>query len=205
MFCTRCGATLSTDAHFCTSCGKPITVADSPQKPATNVTPPYPAKTPKKFNKNWLLLLLLIPAVIWFGISIYNNSGAYRITSNGHYSTIEYHGDLEKLVNSDFDIIEDFLDGNVDGDKRVAVINCNDYILEWHRFGSGGSVDIVDNHLTFYERGLRKYDTETTNGYYDRFRDDFVFTIRPHPDSENSHSYYFQSLSDVSRWLKKNF
>lgn len=57
MFCTRCGATLSTDAHFCTSCGKPITVADSPQKPATNVTPPYPAKTPKKFNKKYLAII----------------------------------------------------------------------------------------------------------------------------------------------------
>jgi len=55
IFCSRCGAQLSAQAHFCEDCGSPVII--QPPQPAPVVTAP-----PKKTSRAglWIGILLLM-------------------------------------------------------------------------------------------------------------------------------------------------
>ena len=192
MYCKECGCFFPGRGNTCPSCKEA-----NPNLSTESVTS-------KQLNWKRFAIFLAIPLLIIIMILIFSNSGSYSIESYGiKYQKIEYRGSLSKLVNNDYELLDDFLDGNVDGKKNVVAIVCKDYELQWFPSGGGGTIDIADKNITFYESGLREYNENNYQGnYYDRFRSDFVFEIK---EKRGSDAYYFQSLSDVSKWLKREF
>lgn len=195
MYCTQCGTFFSENGDICPAC----------QKSKQTVCVPVNSPAQKKKRKlPWIIILCSIPIFILLGCLIFNNSGYYDIASYGQHQIINYRGSLNKLVSDDSSLLEDFLDGDVDGNRKITAIHCKDYKLEWHRFGSGGTVDVFDDNCTFYEFGLREYNKNTAGNSYDRFREDFTFTITDQTD-DVYHTYHFQSRLDVLTWLKQEF
>lgn len=187
MFCTHCGAHVSADARFCTSCGQPIITAER-----TVLTP----KTPKKFNKKWLFLLcLLVPLLIWGVISIYNNSGTFQNAGNG----VRYHGSLSQLYEENRSELEEFIQKQCINGKECKYIKCNDYYLS-HDDSVVDIYYVTDGKTVIYKTGLVECEPPSKGEYYERFID-YSFSIKA---SNHAHKYYFCSLSDVLKWIELN-
>ena len=196
MYCTQCGTYFSGTGDKCPSCNA--------AEQSLNTKQSFWDHIDKKRLCVAICILLCIILLVRCGISMYNNSGSYEIKNyNGSYQKIEYRGTLQQLVSDDYSLVDDFFNGDVDGKNNVRAIYCNDYTLEWVGYGYGGTIDLLEENITFYEWGLHEYNQYTYTGdYFDRFRDDFMFIIEK---KSNSHQYYFQSALDVSKWLKQNF
>jgi hypothetical protein len=216
MYCQYCGAKQEDENRFCIACGQPVSTEVNP---AVNI-PPQPIVQPKassaprsKRRFKGRLILACIPLLILAAILFYNNSGIYQFEPYGTYSVVTYHGSMEKLANDDYGMLKRFLEtGEIDG-TRVSEIRCNDYIIKKIR-GSGGTVDIVSDTVTFYDTGLIKAGPDS-EGYYDRFRNDFSYVVETHDQltdvfilgeifgNHTSHEYYFCNSNDVMTWIMR--
>ena len=204
MYCIHCGAQLPEDSAYCTACGQAQSNAAAEltvSEPAVNVKS---EKKGKGISFKRLAIVLCIPLLIFVGVLIFRNSGTYRIEAIGQSSQIVYRGKLEKLVVDDYGLLQEFIKtGKVDGIK-VSQIQCSDYLLKRFSVGGGGTVDLYGDGETFFEKGLIDKSEPDESGYWDRFREDFVFEIETRKQ-QPSHSYYFQDIDDVIPWVLKNF
>lgn len=186
--------------RHCPSCGQNLT----PQ-PAE----PTPVVTEKQTNpkKNLMIGLLKVAAIFFafylvfaLGKSLFDNRGGYDFSSYGmgDYYQITYRGRLSKLVSKDYDVLEDFIYRQKVSGKEVHQVVCNDYTLTYCNPGDLGTVDVMEDNVTVYKKGLIKY---TVKDEYDKiFFSDFIFCIE---DTQAGHAYYFYSLSDVEDWIAK--
>ena len=192
-YCPSCGSENPPEAAFCAACG----VSIAPQKKAEK------EKTPKKKRTvmPWVALACVLGMILLIvgGVYIYNNSGGYSIENYGVGSrAVHYRGSLQHLVSNNNDLLRDFLSGEVDN-KAVAVLYCKDYRI-YNLFGVGGTVDVAEDGVTFYEEGLVKVDTNSD--YVDRFRSDFTVEIQK---EKSDYRYYFCSRYDALEWLERRF
>lgn len=137
----------------------------------------------------FVLLTILLVFGLW-GCSRFNGGSIY---------SVNYNGKLKTLVNKDYNALRDFImTGEFEEWEDKREISCKDCTLIRGR-GAYGTADIIAG--VFYEEGLAEYSERTTNGYYDRFRDDYVFAI----DFKNGETYWFVSYSDALQWIQQNY
>ena len=200
MKCPHCFSNVTESMKNCPSCGQNLT----PQP-----VEPTPVVTEKQTNskKDLMIGLMKVAAVFLcfflvfaIGKSIINNRGGYEFSGYGmsDYYEITYHGRLSKLVSKDYDVLEDFIYRQKVSGKEVHQVVCNDYTLTYCNPGDLGTVDVTEDNVTVYQKGLIKY---TVKDKSDKcFFSDFIFCIE---DTKSGHAYYFYSLSDVEDWIAK--
>lgn len=133
-------------------------------------------------------------------IMLLTTTACSRCKAGPGYKEGTYNGSLKSLVNNDYDELERFIKkGKFADSKDIVTVNCKDYVLT-RGVGADGSADIFSG--VFYEEGLIEYSKDTTDGYYDRFREDYVFAIS---SVKGNDDYWFMTYDDAIQWLEENF
>lgn len=113
VFCTKCGAPLSSSTGFCNSCGAPIAAAAAPQSPVVTTPPVYSAPPqaagypppnaypPPKSSGGALKVILIIVAVVVVigvagvaivGYGAWKVSHAIQLNNNGKTASVSLPG-----------------------------------------------------------------------------------------------------------------
>lgn len=142
------------------------------------------------------LICLILCSVIVFSLV-----GCSKAKADAGYRRGTYNGTLKSLVKSDYQLLKEFINTGEFADVQgIITVNCNDYRLT-RGVGESGMADVTDG--TFYEDGLVEYSEETSNGYYDRFRKDYVVEI--YKLKGGYEVYWFTSYSDALSWLQDRY
>jgi|BioPla2DNA2_1021312.scaffolds.fasta_scaffold26927_4 tetratricopeptide (TPR) repeat protein len=96
MFCTNCGKKSEGNQKFCTSCGGALSAETKKEKEVPKTQVPLSASTESSWNVGRIITILIILAVVGFGI--YGSLDENSITTNNEGITSFDSGDSEQAI-----------------------------------------------------------------------------------------------------------